>query len=131
MVRYSLPHQDGLVEPWDAATVYVNPPYGRDPARGTSIKDWLGRCDAAARGGAEVIALIPVAPNTTHWKRYVFGSAHAVCFLANSRVRFRVGGSEQNKGCPMAVAVVYWGVAHADRFARVFAARGAVVHLPR
>ena len=36
--EYRLPRHDGLRETWDFPTVYVNPPYGIDKERGTSIK---------------------------------------------------------------------------------------------
>ena len=43
-VEYRLPEHDGLKENWDYPTVYVNPPYGADRERGTTIKDWLAKC---------------------------------------------------------------------------------------
>jgi len=43
-VEYRLPIHDGLKELWDYPTIYVNPPYGVDRERGTSIKQWLARC---------------------------------------------------------------------------------------
>ena len=35
--EYRLPENDGLRDPWDASTIYVNPPYGSDRHRGTRI----------------------------------------------------------------------------------------------
>ena len=43
-VKYSLPNQDGLKESWNYPTIYVNPPYGIDKERGTTIKNWLSKC---------------------------------------------------------------------------------------
>lgn len=130
-VTYALPDHDGLIEPWTGHTIYVNPPYGRDPERGTTIKDWLARCAAAHHdNGAEVLALIPVATNTSHWKQHVFGQAAAICFLADTRLRFRIDGSEDNKGCPMATCMVYWGY-DVDAFTNVFSPYGTVAPLPR
>lgn len=122
---YALP-QDGLRLPWDAAKIYVNPPYGRDRERGTSLRHWVERCRAAADDGARVIALIPVATSTSHWKEHIFGVASQVCFLGDSRVRFRIDGNEDNKGGPMPVAAVYWG-ARPDLFGAAFAVHGAVI----
>ena len=63
-MEYCLPITDGLVDSWDYPTIFVNPPYGRDTKRGTSIRDWLGRCAEAHRAyGSEVLALVPDAPN--------------------------------------------------------------------
>lgn len=100
-IEYCLPEQDGLAESWDFPTVYVNPPYGLDKERGTSIKNWLHRCAMAhEQFGAEVLALVPVATNTGHWKKYVFGQAAAVCFLYDTRLKFLVNGENGGKGRP-------------------------------
>lgn len=130
-VEYRLPDHDGLLESWDADTIYVNPPYGRDRDRGTGIIDWLRRCsEASARRGSEVLALVPVATNTRHWKLFVFGSAAAVAFLYDTRLRFLVDGREEGKGAPMSCAMVYWGARYAD-FEKVFIRHGAVVDIRR
>ena len=128
-VEYMLPDHDGLKESWNYPTIYVNPPYGIDRERGTSIKDWLARCvQAHEEHGSEVIALIPVATNTGHWKKYVWGKATAVCFLYDTRLKFLIEGKEGGKGAPMACAMVYWGN-HFKRFYEVFIEHGAVVDL--
>lgn len=54
---------------------------------------------------AQVIALIPVATNTRHWKESVFTRARAVCFLADTRLRFLEAGQDLGKGAPMACAM--------------------------
>ncbi len=128
-VEYRLPNSDGLALPWNANTVFVNPPYGRDRIRGTSILDWLRKCnDTNFEFHAEVLALVPVAPNTRHWKDFVFGSADGVVFLYDTRLRFLVKGMASGKGAPMACAMVYWGSEY-DRFERLFMQFGAVVDL--
>ena len=59
-VEYQLPEHDGLKESWNYPTIYVNPPYGIDRERGTSIKHWLARCaEAHEMYESEVIALVP------------------------------------------------------------------------
>jgi len=127
--EYRLPKEDGLKVPWDGLTIYVNPPYGSDRERGTTIKDWLRRCALAFESGnAQVLALVPVATNTRHWKDYVWGCATAVCFLYDTRLRFLVNGKDGGKGAPMACAMIYWG-AHFDRFQDVFMQHGAVVDI--
>ncbi len=128
-VEYQLPEHDGLRSTWEYPTIYVNPPYGADRQRGTTIKDWLRRCAYAHEEyGSEVLALVPVATNTKHWKDYVFGVADAVCFLYDTRLRFLVDGKDQGKGAPMSCAMVYWGE-HISRFRGVFLPHGAVVDL--
>ncbi len=127
--EYRLPRQDGLRESWDFHNIYVNPPYGIDKERGTSIKKWLLRCATARREhGSEVLALVPVATNTGHWKKYVFGAATGVCFLYDTRLKFLVDGRNGGKGAPMSCAMIYWGEDF-ERFLAVFSKFGAVIDL--
>lgn len=128
-VEYHLPEQDGLVESWNYPTIYVNPPYGRDKQRGTTIKDWLKRCyEANKTYNSEVLALIPVATNTSHWKEYIWNAATCICFLYDTRLKFIINGEEENKGAPMACAMVHWG-SNSTRFRETFSAFGAVVNI--
>ena len=127
--EYVVPDRDGLVESWNYRTIYVNPPYGADQARGTRIGDWLLRCAAAhLQHGSEVLALVPVATNTSHWKRHVWGAATAVCFLYDTRLRFLVRGLDEGKGAPMSCAMIYWGC-DCEAFLEEFLQFGAVVDL--
>lgn len=126
--EFCLPESDGLRREWDAPTIYVNPPYGSDTQRGTRIVDWFVKIAEAARNGSEVIALVPVATNTRHWKEFVYPVASAICFLAQPRLRFYVGGVEDPKGAPMSCAVIYFGN-HWEKFAEVFREHGAVIPL--
>jgi len=127
--EYHLPDQDGLRESWDYPTIYVNPPYGSDKERGTTIKHWLYKCAFAHKHyDSEVLALVPVATNTSHWKEYVWGRATAVCFLYDTRLRFLVDGKDEGKGAPMACAMIYWNK-HIEEFLDVFNEFGAVVDL--
>lgn len=126
---FSLPETDGLAKEWDFRTIFVNPPYGADRVRGTTIKHWLYKCaQAHQKYDAEVLALVPVAANTSHWKQYVWGRALAVCFLYDTRLKFLENGSGEGKGAPMACSMVYWGEDF-DRFFDVFIEFGAVVNL--
>lgn len=127
--QYVLPEHDGLRGSWNYKRIYVNPPYGADRSRGTTIKHWLRRCaEAHTRFGSEVIALVPVAANTSHWKEYVWGAASGIGFLYDTRLRFLVAGKDVGKGAPMACAMVYWGDDY-ERFAEVFIQFGAVVDI--
>ncbi|MCM1504267.1 MAG: hypothetical protein NC127_03615 [Muribaculum sp.] len=127
--EYSLPEIDGLAESWNFKTIYVNPPYGIDRYRRTSIKNWLAKCVEAYREyGSEIVALIPVAPNTSHWKKYVFGEADAICFLYDTRLRFLVDGRDEGKGAPMACCLIYWGN-RIDEFQSNFDSFGATVRI--
>ena len=128
-VEWKLPKDDGLHNIWSFPTVYVNPPYGGDKVRGTRISHWLKKCaDAFEDFGAEVIALVPVAANTRHWKDSVWPRATSVCFLYDTRVRFLENGRDVGKGAPMACAVIYWGT-KPEKFAKSFAPHGAILSL--
>lgn len=129
--KFMLPETDGLKMEWNYRTIYVNPPYGADRCRGTTIKNWLAKCAYThAKYKSEIIALIPVATNTSHWKKYIFGSADAVCFLADTRLRFYVNGIEHEKGAPMACCLIYWGD-NADGFIDYFMPYGAAIDISR
>lgn len=127
--EFRLPDTDGLMSDWDYNTIYVNPPYGADRARGTTIKNWLAKCAFShEKFNSDVIALIPVATNTSHWKKYIFGAANAICFLADTRLRFYVDGYEHEKGAPMACCLVYWGN-HVTKFIAHFSKYGASIDI--
>jgi site-specific DNA-methyltransferase (adenine-specific) len=99
--------QDGLSMPWDAPTIYVNPPFGK------GIAKWVGRCVQAARDGSRVVLLVPAAVDTRHWHDMIFRHAAEICFL-RGRVEF-VGAKAS---APFATALVYFGASGADTFRR-------------
>jgi len=128
-VEYRLPTQDGLRESWDFRTIYVNPPYGSDQERGTRISQWLARCEEAhSKHHAEVMALVPVATNTKHWKQHIWSAATSVAFLYDTRLKFLVNGVPSAKGAPMSCAMIYWGDKF-EKFSGTFLKHGAVVDL--
>jgi hypothetical protein len=128
-IEYSLPEHNGLRESWDFPTIYVNPPYGADKERRTTIRHWLYKCAYAHKYyGSEVLALVPVATNTRHWKQFVWGHATAVCFLYDTRLRFLVEGKDEGKGAPMSCAMIYWN-RNIVKFLEVFSEFGAVIDL--
>lgn len=128
-IEYSLPDIDGLKASWDYETIYVNLPYGRDKERKTSIKDWLFKCNNAnVFFESEILALIPVATNTSHWKEYIWDRATAICFLYDTRLKFLIEGRNEGKGAPMACAMIYWGKKF-NTFYQVFDQHGSVIKL--
>lgn len=125
--KFILPFYDGLEEDWCYSRIYVNPPFGKGLKK-TTIYDWLKKCYYEHnRGKRNIIALIPVATNTKHWKEFVF-KADVICFLSDTRLKFRVNGSEDNKGASMACAMVYWGN-QPERFKQIFDEYGYCVRL--
>ena len=127
--EFMLPQNDGLREDWNYPTIYMNPPYGADRTRGTTIKNWLAKCVLSHKKyGSEILALVPVATNTGYWKQSVFGQARALCFLYDTRLKFLENGSGAGKGAPMACAMIYWGKDY-DKFYDIFIEYGAVIDL--
>ncbi|MBW8049601.1 MAG: N-6 DNA methylase [Cytophagales bacterium] len=127
--EFMLPQIDGLREDWNYPTIYMNPPYGADREKRTTIKNWLAKCALThQKYGSEILALVPVATNTGHWKQSVFGQARAICFLYDTRLKFLENGSGAGKGAPMACAMIYWGQNY-EKFYDIFIEYGAVVDL--
>lgn len=119
--------KDGLKINWDYKNIFVNPPYGKDSERKTTIKNWFEKSYVSHKQyKSEIILLVPVATNTKHWKQFVYDKANSVCFLSDSRLKFQIDGSEYNKGSPMACCLIYYGNDF-DRFKKVFSSLGAVV----
>lgn len=125
-VKYQLP-ENGLLKSWDYKNIFVNPPYGSDKERGTTIRDWIAKCQIANEiYKSEVLALIPVATNTRHWKDYIFSKAAGICFLYDTRLHFYIEGHEDMKGAPMSCAMVYWGT-DIQKFVKLFSRYGAAL----
>ena len=76
------PPQDGAVLPWEAATIFVNPPYSKARER------WVKRCVQAGVEGRKVILLMPAATDTRIFQ-YAMETADAVCFI-KGRVKFGI-----------------------------------------
>lgn len=80
--RFYTPPQDGAELPWDAPTIFVNPPYGKARER------WVNRCIEAGRAGSAVILLIPAHTDTRIFQT-ALTTASAVVFV-RGRVKFGV-----------------------------------------
>jgi hypothetical protein len=78
--RFYTVEQDGLTQPWDAATIFVNPPYGK------AREPWVERCVTAAASGSSVVLLMPSHTDTRIFQR-AMKSATAVVFI-RGRVKF-------------------------------------------
>ena len=127
--EYLLPKNDGLKEDWNFPTIYINPPYGSDRERKTTIKNWLAKCALThSKYKSEILALIPVATNTSHWKQSIFGEATAICFLYDTRLKFLENGLDIGKGAPMSCCIVYWGNDY-EKFYNLFIEHGAVINI--
>ena len=80
------PPQDGAALPWEAATVFVNPPYGE-------VRDrWVDRCIAEGQS-RRVVLLIPSHTETGTFQR-ALGACTSVIFV---RARLRFGVLRENR----------------------------------
>lgn len=75
------PPQDGCVLPWEASTVFCNPPYGLARDR------WVKRCIAES-AGRKIILLIPAATETRIFHLALQNCASVL--LVKARLRFGV-----------------------------------------
>jgi DNA N-6-adenine-methyltransferase (Dam) len=80
--EFYCPPLDGAVLPWDAPTIYVNPPYAKARER------WVRRCIQAGAEGHQVVLLIPAATDTRIFQA-ALSTATAVVFI-RGRVKFGV-----------------------------------------
>jgi len=80
--RFYCPPQDGASLPWNAETIFVNPPYSKARER------WVEKCIEASRTGSKVILLMPAATDTRIFQK-AFVSAGEVVFI-KGRVKFGV-----------------------------------------
>jgi hypothetical protein len=78
---YHLP-MDGCALPWDADTVFCNPPYGEARDR------WGDRCIEVAKGRSRVVLLIPAHTETRTFQRALKASTTAL--FVQARLRFGV-----------------------------------------
>jgi hypothetical protein len=80
--QFYAPPQDGCVLPWDARTVWCNPPYGEIRGR------WVDRCIAESARGARIVLLMPAATDTRTFQKAF--QACTTCLLLQGRVKFGV-----------------------------------------
>jgi hypothetical protein len=78
---YSLP-TDGLKEPWDALSIYVNPPYGK------AREPWVKKCIQAGAENRRVVLLMPAATDTRIFQQALINAYEYV--LIRGRVKFGV-----------------------------------------
>ena len=101
--RFYAPPQDGLALPWDAASIYVNPPYGK------AREPWVDRCIYAARTGSRVALLMPAHPDTKVFQRAA-GSASLVVFI-RGRVKFGIlRPNRRQMAASHPSALIFWNI---------------------
>jgi hypothetical protein len=121
--KFCLP-VDGLRQDWSVFdNAYINPPFGRDKKRRTSIYHWVNKAKTELK---EAIFLIPAAVDTRHWQSLILNSPCQIC-LISGRVKFN--GAKAS--APMACALVHFGLGRKnyDRFDEYFSEWGTVIEI--
>ena len=105
--------EDGLLQSWQAPTLYLNPPYGK------AIDPFIHRLDHDYRSGivGEALALVPARVDTRWWQRLV---DYPVC-LVEGRITF----SNAKNGAAFPCGIFYLG-GREDRFVEEFSGLGAI-----
>ena len=78
--KFYTPVDDGILQPWHAQRIFVNPPYGR------TIAHWVRKALDAQAGGAQVLLLVP-SRTDARWFQEALRSAHQVLFICG-RLKF-------------------------------------------
>lgn len=104
---YFTESQDGLLLPWGADNVWVNPPYGR------GIERWVAAAATRAQRGHTTLMLLPSRTDTWWFHRFVFGGAAELVFL-----RGRIPFGDGNNSAPFPSCLAW------------YAQRGRFVTLP-
>jgi len=92
--RHFTREEDGLAQEWGEATVFMNPPYGRE------IRHWMRKAFESARAGATVVCLVPARTDTDWWHRYAIRGE--IRFLKG---RLKFGDAPHAAPFPSAVVV--------------------------
>lgn len=94
--RFYTRQQDGLLQPWAPARVWMNPPYGR------TIGDWMRKAWEESTIGALVVCLVPARTDTAWWHDYAMRGE--IRFL---RGRLKFGGHENSAPFPSALVIFH------------------------
>lgn len=120
--RYYDKQSDGLLQTWNAKTVWLNPPYCKS---GATSNQELWTCKLLAEyeaGNVEEAILLVNAATETLWFQRLY--AYPICFM-RGRIRFN-SPTGVNSGSTVGSAFVYFGL-KSERFIAVFRQFGAVV----
>ena len=106
---------NGLIQRWNAETVYLNPPY-------SMVAKFVQRlAEAYAFNSVQEAILLTKADTSTQWFQEIWQNASAICFV-DHRLRF----GEASQSAPFASAISYFGP-ESKRFAVMFRTLGQVV----
>ncbi len=121
--RYYDVKMNGLLQSWQARSLWLNPPYGRGDANRSNQEIWTCKLIAEYEAGnvEEAILLVNAATDTGWFQRLW---AYPICFVVY-RINF-YSPSGETGGPTHGSVFVYFGE-HVERFREVFSQFGRVV----
>lgn len=110
--RFYTADTDGASEPWDADTIYVNPPYSKARER------WVARCMQSAMSGSRVILLMPSHTDTRLFHRAIQTASHVV--FIKGRVKFGVlRENRRQEAASHPSCLIAWNLTDASTLSRL------------
>ena len=95
-LRFILPDEDGLSQPWTPSNcAFVNPPHSQ-------IAQWVKKSWQESRNGVTSVMLIPSRTDTQYWQDIIQPHAAEVRFL---RGRLRFGNAKNSAPFPSAIVI--------------------------
>lgn len=91
--RFYTAKDDGILMPWDARTVFCNPPFG------PTLVHWVEKCKVAAASGAQVILLVSTRPENAYYQA-ALEAADSVLMI---RGRLAFQGMDRHTAIPCTV----------------------------
>lgn len=101
--RYLTKREDGLVTPWDADKVWLNPPYGRG-----IVSPWMERATWFGQQGVSVVCLVHARTDTAFWHDWVMRYAREIRFV-RGRLRFLDEQKRELAGATFPSVLVIFG----------------------
>ena len=98
--RFYTPADDGILQPWNGARVFLNPPFGR------TIRLWVEKAMREAAAGSPVVLLAPVRADSA-WFHEAAKNARAILFF-RGRLSYGIGGT--HNAAPFASCLMGFGV---------------------
>ena len=92
--RFFTREDDGLLQNWSDAVVFMNPPYG------AMISRWMWKAYDAARKGATVVCLVPARTDTAWWHSYAMKGE-----IRLLRGRLKFGSATNTAPFPSAIVI--------------------------
>lgn len=77
--HFYTPKENGLIQSWNGAIVFCNPPYSRG-----NIDDWVKKC-YRNRQHQTIVALLPVSTSADWYQKYVLGNT---IYWVDKRIQF-------------------------------------------